>query len=535
MQRRTFIKYNAITALSLTPLFANTHSHIHDMDSMSNGHSLHNHTIHSNMHNHSHVTHNLIDTSFITLENENIPLLKSKDFPQNQPLKPLTLLTNQSKNKGEFHASIEIKEVELQVIKGKKTKFYIYSDTQSKTNSFIAPKIEVYEGDKVKILVKNSLKEPTTIHWHGLPVPPSQDGNPIDIIPPNESRIYEFSLPNDCAGTYWYHPHPHRATAKQVYMGLAGAFVIKSQNDILKDYKDSDWFITDLRLDSSGKIPDNALSDWLDGREGEFVLINGQYKPNINIDSNQRIRIYNACSARYLDLEIQGADFMLIGTDGGLLEKPILQKRLFMSPASRVEVVIQNTKKGNFKLLSHLYDRSKMMPKNEKKILELAQVNINSLQIALPQTLRTLPPLQDATQELNIVMSEDHSKMHKLSTQSKEQIKQNLATMFLINNKVFGMNDIYLRIAKDITHDIIVTNKSHMDHPFHIHGTQFEVVQLNSKSEKPPFRALRDTINVRPNESLRLRMKQSYKGMRMFHCHILEHEDLGMMGNLAVE
>lgn len=531
MQRRTFIKYNTLAAISLMPLFSHNHNHsTHGMDSESN--------MSSNQH--LHMKHNShIDTSFITLENENIELLQSKYLPKQQPLKQLNLLTNQSKQKGEFQASIEIKEETFQIVKGKKTKFYIYNDMNANQSSFLAPKIEVFEGDKVKIVVKNSLKEPTTIHWHGLPVPPSQDGNPMDIISPNESRIYEFKLPIGCAGTYWYHPHPHKTTARQVYMGLAGVFVIKSQDDLLSKYAESDWFITDLRLTANGQIPNNALSDWLDGREGEFVLINGQYNPNIQMDSMQRIRIYNACSARYLNLEIQDASFLLVGTDGGFIEKPIELKQLFLSSASRVEVFIKNSKKGGFKLLSHLYDRDKMMPKNEPKVINLAKVHFESINKVseLPKKLRTLPVLQNPIQQIEIVMSEDHSKMHGLSTQSKEEIKQNLASMFLINNKVFSMNEIDFRIPLNSVHDIIVTNKSHMDHPFHIHGTQFEVIELvrNNKTTKPKFRALIDTVNVRPNESLRLRMKQNFKGMRMFHCHILEHEDLGMMGNLMVE
>lgn len=208
MQRRTFIKYNALAALSITPLFADMAHNMHDMDSMSG----HHHNAHNAQDSTTHTTHNApIDTSFITLENENLPLLNSKDFPQNEPLKPLPLLTNTSKKQGQFHASIEVAEAHLPLVKGKQTRFYIYNDTMTKAVSYIAPKIEVYEGDRVRIEVKNSLKEPTTIHWHGLPVPPSQDGNPMDSIPPEGSRIYEFVLP--CAGTYWYHPHPHQATA----------------------------------------------------------------------------------------------------------------------------------------------------------------------------------------------------------------------------------------------------------------------------------------------------------------------------------
>ena len=94
--------------------------------------------------------------------------------------------------------------------------------------------------------------------------------------------------------------------------------------------------------------------------------------------------------------------------------------------------------------------------------------------------------------------------------------------------------DLHSKVG--VVEDWIVINKSHMDHPFHIHGTQFELIssKLNGEVKKAEFRALRDTINVRPNEELTLRMKQDFIGHRMYHCHILEHEDLGMMGNLEV-
>lgn len=547
MKRRTFLKYNAMAALSLTPLFANPHHGSHDNHSSdnqsSNAHS--NHNMSHNHHNMGHGTRHSalkkhIRTDFITLENEHIQLLDRAKIPQKQHLEPLTLLRNKSSQKGVFEAEIEIKEENVQIAQGRATKCYVYRDMSAKSSSLLAPKIEVYEGDLVRIHVRNSLKEDTTIHWHGLPVPPSQDGNPMDPIVPGGSRVYEFRLPNNCAGTYWYHPHPHYITSKQVYMGLAGAFVVKAKQDLLRQFGEQDWFISDLRLDSNAQIPGNALSDWLDGREGELVFINGKLESQINLDSPTKIRIYNATAARYLNLKIEGAKFLIVGTDGGLLEKPQIQDSLFLCPAARMEVFIQNAKKGEAKLTSHWYDRDKMMPKkDEPKILQLATLNLTyQLDLkALPTTLRAFPKLPKAQTTLEVSMSEDHAHMHGLSTKSKEEIRQSLVQMFLINNQVFDMQRMDLKVQKGIVHDIVVTNKSHMDHPFHIHGTQFEVIESvwKGKSEKPKFRALHDTINVRPNEVLRLRMRQDFSGVRMFHCHILEHEDLGMMGNLLVE
>ncbi|MDE5603105.1 MAG: multicopper oxidase family protein [Helicobacter sp.] len=531
MKRRNFLKYNllGVSAISLygienmLPMHHNMHGNMHEVSKTPNA--------------------NTLDTSFITLENENIKLLDPKLLPSNEPLKPLIPLSNQSTQEGIFRAVIEIKEVNVERVKGKKTKIFVYEDANAKNTSPIAPKIEVFEGDSVEIMVKNHLKESTTIHWHGLPVPPSEDGNPHDLILSGESRVYRFTLPQDCAGTYWYHPHPHYTSSKQVYMGLAGAFVVRSRKDLLSHLKEQDWLISDMRLDSKAQIPSNALSDWLDGREGEFVLINGQYKPQINVDSLQRIRIYNCCSARYLQLRLEDAQlkslsFMLVGTDGGLIEKPIAQDTLFLPPASRVEVLIQNSKIGTFKLKSLYYNRQKMIPKNEQNLIDLATIQIDSTKTQnIPSKLRVFKPLQKAIGEREVVMSEDHSQMSGFSKKDKKALKQSLASMFLINNQKFDMQRTDLKVKIGGVYDFVVTNQSHMDHPFHIHGTQFEVIEslFEGKREKPKFRAKLDTINVRPNETLRLRMKQDYEGIRMFHCHILEHEDLGMMGNLKVE
>lgn len=134
-------------------------------------------------------------------------------------------------------------------------------------------------------------------------------------------------------------------------MGLAGCFVVKDKKDTLSHLKEKDLMITDLRLDENAQIPHNTLIDWLSGREGEFVLINGQYQPKIKLANNERIRIYNTSAARYLNLRIQGAKFILVGTDGILIEKPIFKDEIFL-PASRVEVLIDAAKDGEFKLES---------------------------------------------------------------------------------------------------------------------------------------------------------------------------------------
>ncbi|HDV6578729.1 TPA: multicopper oxidase family protein [Campylobacter lari] len=513
MDRRLFLKFNALSLASISSTYAmGDHSH---------------HNMHSK---HTQKDTTEIDTSFIKLENPNIKLLNEKDFPSGQTLANLKLLKNTSTKKNFFRSSIEIKESQIELIKGKKTKCFTYN------GSIPGPKIEVYEGDTVEILVKNSLKEPTTIHWHGLDIPPEQDGNPHDPIMPGRERIYRFKLGENSAGTYWYHPHPHYTTTKQVYKGLAGVFVVKAKKDVLSHLQEQDWVISDLRLDENAQIPDNNLFDWLNGREGNLVLINGQLKPKITLDKAQRIRIYNFCAARYLNLRIKGAKFILVGTDGGLIEKGIELDELFLSPASRAEVLIKASK-GEFKLESTYYDRDKMLIKEEPYTLMLADLKVEKTIENIPEKLREFPPLKEATSFKEVIMSEDHMQMHGISKKSEEEIKKSLALMFLINGKTFDMNRTDLISKLNEVEEWVVKNSSHMDHPFHIHGTQFELIssKFKGKTTKAKFRALQDTINVRPKEELRLRMIQKFTGIRMFHCHILEHEDLGMMGILEIK
>ncbi len=168
--------------------------------------------------------------------------------------------------------------------------------------------------------------------------------------------------------------------------------------------------ISDLRLDENAQIPNNNLNDWLNGREGEFVLINGQFKPKIKLATNERIRIYNATAARYLNLRIQGAKFILVGTDGGLIEKAIYKEEFFLSPASRVEVLIDAPKDGEFRLESAYYDRDKMMVKEEPNTLFLA--NINLKRKCRTSKKKIFKPSEEPKEFKEIIMSEDHMQMH---------------------------------------------------------------------------------------------------------------------------
>lgn len=483
-------------------------------------------------------------------------LMPLQKMPTGQALQALPVLKNSSQKKGLFQAKITAAAHQRVLADGKMTELWLYNGQAP------GPLIELYEGDHVEIEFENQLDQATTIHWHGLPVPSDQDGNPQDAVLPGQSRYYRFTLPEGCAGTYWYHPHPHGKSSEQVAHGLGGTIIVRSPKDPLKEYTEQHWAISDLRLDINGHIPANTGPDWMNGREGQFVLLNGQRQPLIQTNTAERIRVWNSCSARYLRLHIPGAQLIQVGTDGGLLEQPLpAANSILLAPAERVEFFIQAEKDLNSTLQALYYDRQKMMVKEKPETLTLAGLTIRHQEIDLPKQLRTIPAIPAAASTAKVVFSEVMPMNHDMSMQSghgpamesssgmnhqgmggmnQETMMPGMAamrSMFRINNQVYDMERIDLRCRTGEWQYWDVINDSHMDHPFHLHGTQFQVLerQTGSRSVAETFRAWRDTVNLRPNETVRLAFRQDLPGLRMFHCHILEHEDLGMMAQLMVE
>ncbi|MBY6346115.1 multicopper oxidase family protein [Providencia rettgeri] len=481
-------------------------------------------------------------------------LMPVEKMQAGQALQPLAVLKNSSQKKGLFQAKITASPHQAVLADGKATELWLYNGQAP------GPLIELYEGDQVEIEFENQLDQATTIHWHGLPVPSDQDGNPQDPVLPGQSRYYRFTLPDACAGTYWYHPHPHGKSGEQVAHGLGGTIIVRSSDDPLKQYTEQHWVISDMRLDINAHIPANTGPDWMDGREGQFVLLNGQRQPRVQTHTGERIRVWNSCSARYLNLHVPGARLVQVGTDGGLLEQPRpAVDSILLAPAERMEVFIQTDQDLDTTLQALYYDRQKMMTKDSRESLTLATLQIRHQETELPQQLRTITAIPAASSTAKVVFSEvmphnmpmqsGHESsspaspsmgQHDMSGMGGGQMMPDMAAMrsiFRINNKVYDMDRIDLRCPTGQWQYWDVINDSHMDHPFHLHGTQFQVLarQTGMQSVPEAFRAWRDTVNLRPNETIHLAFRQELPGLRMFHCHILEHEDLGMMAQLMVE
>jgi len=458
-------------------------------------------------------------------------LLPVDALPAGAPLVRLKRLANSSDQAKLFRATLTAAPTSISLIPSKQTTVWAYN------GSIPGPLIEVHEGDTVEIHFINRLPQPTTVHWHGLPVPADQDGNPHDPVGAGEARTYRFTLPKGSAGTYWYHPHPHGDTPEQTYRGLAGLFIVRAADDPLAGFPEQHLAISDLRLDRNATIPDNTMFDWMNGREGQFALINGQREPRIDVSGTQRLRIWNACSARYLRLALPGYSFIVVGSDGGLLEapRPPVQE-LLLAPAERAEVIIKGPD-GKASLMALAYDRSKMGPAAPEKDRVLAQVHISGTSSpSLPLRLRPIADPGVVNAKKRVVFSEDMSMMESGMDMDQDMMKDHMSHMFLVNGKSFDMQRVDLTSKAGDVEEWEIVNDSHMDHPFHIHGTQFLILERERKGKKTPepYRAWKDTVNLRPNETIRIKMMQTRPGLRMFHCHILEHEGLGMMATLKV-
>lgn len=492
-------------------------------------------------------------------------------LPSGAPLAALRTLVNESREAGVFRATLVAQPFEQTLIPGTPTTFWLYDQPGSHPHfagpqgPIVGPLIDVREGDTVEIRFVNHLPQASTVHWHGLPVPPDQDGNPSDPVAPGQSRVYRFTLPKGSAGTYWYHPHPHMQSAEQVFRGLAGPIVVRAAVDPLAAWPERHLFFSDLRLASDGTIPPNDMMDWMNGREGQFVLVNGARRPSIAVTEDERWRVWNACNARYLRLSLGDAcQFAQVGTDGGLLETAREGLTdLLLAPGERAELIVsarglhaaQPGQAARAVLSASVYDRRKMAMSHGSlppdAAYPLADVRFESPPDdgktvggrTIPASLRAIAPLGEPVAEKSVRFSEkmDMAAMHHAGATSGVSGATSAGNMpagmaFMINGASFDPRRITLTSRRGEVERWSIENQTDMDHPFHLHGTQFQILQREQGGVvmPEPYLAWRDTVNLQPGETVRIATVQRQAGERMFHCHILEHEDLGMMGTLKV-
>ena len=447
---------------------------------------------------------------------------------EGQPLRALVPLANESAVAGEFVATLSAAPGPAQLLPGAPTPMLLYN------GSAPGPLIELHEGQRVALTLDNGLEHETTIHWHGLPVPSAQDGNPIDPVAAGARRVYEYELPAGSAGTYWYHPHPHEATAAQVASGLAGALIVRAGDDPLAHLPEVTLFITGVKLDGARQIaPDNAV-DWSIGRQGELLLINGGRLPvhTVRPGTTERWRIVNATAARHLRLALEGHTLTLVGTDGGLLGAPAAGlQEILLAPAQRIEVLVTAAAapEARYRLRALRYETDFLGLGSyvDEDLLTLATTG------EAPATAASIPAALRPIADLGVATVRQHVELSEITGLCR---RNGATSAFVINGRIFdpARVDLVSVVGRVELWDIV--NNTGMAHPFHVHGTQFQLVsrQVGTVVTPAPYLAWIDTVLVPARHTATIKISQPLPGKRMFHCHILEHEDNCMMALLDV-
>jgi FtsP/CotA-like multicopper oxidase with cupredoxin domain len=411
----------------------------------------------------------------------------------------------------------------LALVPGRETEVYAYEGRVP------GPVLEVREGDRVVVRFRNDLPEETTVHWHGLHLPVSSDGSPFDPVPPGGTRDYVFTLLPGSAGTYWYHPHPHHRTGLQVARGLYGALIVRAPDDPLRGIPERLLVLADNRFAEDGSLDLHDRStprgrvDFENGREGDVLFVNGEVMPELRIGAGevQRWRVLNASAGRYYRLSLEGHAFLHVGSDGGLFERPREAEEILLAPAERVELLVRGTgEPGSRAVLRSLpYDRyiPQTKPRDWQTPRELAVLRYTSDRPVrprrIPATLRHVPRLDPAAATATRTM---------------------VLTQGFINGRAMDMERVDVRAPLGATEIWEIENIVGMDHPFHLHGFQFQVLDRDGVPE--PYPSWKDTVNVPKHGTARFIVRYDrHAGRWMFHCHILDHEDHGMMGVLEIE
>jgi len=384
------------------------------------------------------------------------------------------------------------------------------------------PTLHLRPGDRMRVRLVNDLDKPTNLHTHGLLVSPDGAGdNPFLSVGPGEAFDYDIELPDDHPpGVFWYHPHRHGLVADQVFGGLYGAIVVDSE----------DWseqaprvvVVSDTTL-SRGQVSDVSPMDRMQGRIGETVLVNGNVAPLLTAaaGSSERLLIINACVSRYLDLDLGDREMTVRGFDSGVFTPPLARKRVLVPPGGRVDLDAPVTETAT-DLVARAYDIGNM------------GMMMGSGAGPADATLLTLAPGETAGLAPSPGSSAASSSPRDLRDSSVDGARTLTLAMgmggagmrFLIDGRTFDGERTDHRVELGTVEEWTLRNTSPMAHPFHLHTWPMQVM---STHENPVD--VRDVVDVPAGEEVTVRIAfDRHSGRTVYHCHILDHEDLGMMG-----
>ena len=463
--------------------------------------------------------------------------------------------------------------------------FLLYQ-TEHAGQAYQNPILRIESGARFTASLDNALTEPTIIHWHGLHTPAKMDGHPSDTVPPGARYDYDFTVRNR-GGTYWYHTHAHELTAKQAYNGLASFFLVDDEDqrklakalDLKLGVTDLPLVIQDKQFDAQGKLvyrpnAHESMMGWL----GDIVLAN--LTPNAVhavTPRTVRLRLLNGSNARIYRLAFVRNDtalpFTVIGTDGGLIERPETVTDAFLAPGERLDVLFDaaQAQPGDTVFLKSLaFDPMENegaasasggmtgmtgMSSRDHQGMGQMMAGMSTSRLPLGAAFNVLKLSVTAGDRAVTTLPTVLSEIKPIRTEGALERKIDLSMehmRFLINGFTFRMEEIAFEVKRGAVEIWRISNPAvGMPHPMHIHGFSFQVLErLNSPPQWSAMarfgkgRAVsdlgwKDTVLVWPGETVRIAIDfaHDFPGSQtyVFHCHNLEHEDAGMMINFRVQ
>ena len=396
----------------------------------------------------------------------------------------------------------------------------------------LGPTLRAARGDRVAMRVTNGLSQTSTVHWHGMHLPARADGGPHQTIAPGKTWMPSWTV-DQPAATLWYHPHLHAGTEDHVYRGLAGMFILDDAEAeklaLPRRYgvDDIPLIVQDKRLDDDGALDFSKGMISPIGRLGDEILVNGTPNPHLDVRTAAvRLRLLNASTARTYDFGFSDdRAFDLIATDGGLLGAPARIDRVQLSPGERAEIVVRVRPGEDVVLRSHPPDLGDVGPLQARFVG--ARDSFDILELRAARRLAPSPRVPATLVKQQMPPREAQPRVRRFELGDRD-----------INDRKMDMSRIDAVVPVDTTEIWEIRNASGMPHNFHVHDTRFQVLESDGVEPPPALRGLKDTVLVRPGETVRLATRfNDYTDPAtpyMFHCHLLQHEDRGMMGQFVV-
>lgn len=400
----------------------------------------------------------------------------------------------------------------------------------------MGPTLLMRRGEQVRMQVTNDLDEMTAVHWHGMKLPAKADGGPHSPIEPGETWTAEFTV-DQPAATLWYHPHPHMKTALHCYRGLAGALLI---DDPVTDslalphtygVDDIPVVITDQKFTEDGHL-DEVIDPDL-GLMGTTPLINGQ--ANVKLDAQARrlrLRVLNGAGMRFYNVAFSdGRPFSIVATDSGLLNEPVEVEYALLGPAERVEIIVDLEPGEEVTLRSDPLSGNFGIPEGNNKAPDFGfQHSFDLLAITGPEG-------GAAPGQLPVKLDPAAAAVPSVDRAPEREF---LLNTFQINGLTMDMERVDVEIDHDGPEVWTVTNENpDWPHNFHIHDARFRILELTGTDvAQVGTYGWKDTVAIPPGATVRLAVEFGHFPdptiPYMFHCHMLLHEDQGMMGQFVI-